>query len=176
MMTQIETVPTHNDIICSSLYSNGYVKGLYSDLTLRIHSTNLSMDGIHFKIHKLLAVKSPLLASCLSNESEINLTLNDSNITPEGLGIAIGHLYASYSSSILISSLTGSTSLQRAKLLKSVLSAASLLRLADLVHLVSTLITTDICLENVVEYVYLEEYSNAEISKNIFEFLTRGKK
>ena len=145
-MTQNEAVPTHNDIICSSLYSNGYVKGLYSDLKLGIHSTNPSMDGIHFKIHKLLALKSPLLASFLTNESEINLTLNDNNLTPEGLGIAIGHLYASYSSSILISSLAGSTPLQRAQLLKSVLSASSILRLADLVHLVSNLIISDICL------------------------------
>lgn len=172
-MTQIESVPTHNDIICSSLYSNGYVKGLYSDLTLRVHSTNLSMDGIHFKIHKLLALKSPLLASFLTNESEINLTLNDNNMTPEGLGIAIGHLYASYSSSILISSLQGSSEVARAKLLKSVLSAASVLRLVDLVQMVTNLISTDICLENVVEYIDLEEVSS-DISKNIFEFLTRG--
>lgn len=169
----VDQAPTHNDIICSSLYSNGYVKGLYSDLILRIHSTNLTMDGIHFKIHKLLALKSPLLASYLTGESEIHLTLNDNNLTPEGLGIAIGHLYASYSSSILVSSLSGSSEIARAKLLKSVLSAASVLRLADLQHLVTSLITADICMENVLEYVDLEEIS-ADISIKIFEFLTRG--
>lgn len=172
-MTQIDPVPTHNDIICSSLYSNGYVKGLYSDLTLRIHSTNLTMDGIHFKIHKLLALKSPLLASFLTNESEIHLTLNDNNLTPEGLGIAIGHLYASYSSSILVSSLSNSSEVARAKLLKSVLSAASVLRLADLQHLVINLITPDIGIENVLEYVDLEQVS-PDISIKIQEFLTKG--
>jgi hypothetical protein len=169
----VDQAPTHNDIICSSLYSNGYVKGLYSDLTLRIHSSNPTMDGIHFKIHKLLALKSPLLASFLTNESEIHLTLNDDNLSPEGLGIAIGHLYASYSSSILVSSLSGSSEIARAKLLKGVLSAASALRLADLLHLVTTLITADVGLENVLEYLDLDQVSS-EISIKISEFLTRG--
>jgi hypothetical protein len=85
-MTQIEA-PTHNDIICSSLYSNGYVKGLYSDCLLRIVSSLPSIDGIVFKIHKLLAIKSPLLANYLneSDSSSIILNCNNPHLTPEGL-------------------------------------------------------------------------------------------
>ena len=176
-MTQIEA-PTHNDIICSSLYSNGYVKGLYSDCLLRIVSSLPSIDGIVFKIHKLLAIKSPLLANYLneSDSSSIILNCNNPHLTPEGLWIAIGHLYASYSSSILTSSLSGSSPTQRAILLKSVLASATLLRLADLVHLCSGLIQRDICLENFSEYVDLAatDATLIELNNYLFEFLTNG--
>ena len=176
-MTQIEA-PTHNDIICSSLYSNGYVKGLYSDCLLRIVSSLPSIDGIVFKIHKLLAIKSPLLANYLneSDSSSIILNCNNPHLTPEGLWIAIGHLYASYSSSILKSSLSGSSPTQRAILLKSVLASATLLRLADLVHLCSGLIQRDICLENFSEYVDLAatDATLIELNNYLFEFLTNG--
>jgi hypothetical protein len=61
-------------------------------------------------------------------------------------------------------------------LLKSVLASATLLRLADLVHLCSGLIQRDICLENFSEYVDLAatDATLIELNNYLFEFLTNG--
>jgi predicted metalloprotease with PDZ domain len=65
---------TH-DVICSHLYQNGYLKGLYADLIVRMQFQNQSkqpvqssIDGIMFKLHKIIAVRSPLLQKLLSDQ------------------------------------------------------------------------------------------------------------
>lgn len=111
--------------------------------------------------------------------ASLNLSLSDAHITPEGLGIAIGHLYASYSASILKNS--AGTPAQRAALLISVLSSASLLRLADLAHMTTQLIKADISLATVALYTAFVSHpdkdygaSSVEIRDTIFEFLCQG--
>ena len=102
--------------------------------------------------------------------------MNDPHITPEGLGIAIGHLYASYSASILNNTITN----LRTNLLKSVLCSASLLRLADLAHLATEMIKSDISISTVVPYTNFvvsdKDYGTAsqEIKDCIFNFLCHG--
>jgi hypothetical protein len=107
--------------------------------------------------------------------SSLSLQINDPFITPEGLGIAFGHLYASYSMTILKQS---QQALQRASLLKSVLSSAMLLRLNDLAHLTIQLIKTDISVHSVILYTHFVANSDQaqyqEIRDTIFDFLCNG--
>ena len=160
--------------------NDGYIKGLYADLFLRISSpTNAAVDGIHFKIHRLLAIKSPLLGALMAEtegdqflpNASLVLQVVDPNITPEGLGIAIGHLYASYSAAILKNTSLGHP-VQRAALLKSVLGSASLLRLPDLAQIATTLIMAEISLANVSLYtafVAAGQHADAEYGAALAE-------
>lgn len=81
------------------------------------------MLGILFKLHRIIAIRSPYLAALIqdveqsSNEyvyAIVHLTLKryqssitisihskDPYLTPRGLGVAFGHLYASYSAMLL---------------------------------------------------------------------------
>jgi predicted metalloprotease with PDZ domain len=64
-----------HDGICSHLYQNGYLKGLYADLIVRMQFQNQtkqaqqsSIDGIMFKLHRIIAVRSPLLQKLLADQ------------------------------------------------------------------------------------------------------------
>ncbi|KAJ3138199.1 hypothetical protein HK100_012880 [Physocladia obscura] len=116
-----------------------------------------------FKLHKLLAVRSPVLAAMLhdaelrnaasSSEGfvsspilEISLVAADPSITHEGLSIALGSLYADYSRAILAANHLDP------RLLKSVLSAAIFLLLPDLAATAADLIKRDISRASLKEY------------------------
>jgi hypothetical protein len=190
--------PSHNDIICSHLYNNGYINGLYSDLILRISCPSMpAMDGVLFKLHRLLAMRSPLLASMLQDYEKLSsshhtsgaspvhpvsltLTITDPHITPEGLGIAMGHLYASYSASLLKSNRV--IGAERATVLTSVLCSASLLRLADLAHIATQLMKQELNVQTArslamfVSHPESDKYGSAitELRETVHAFLTRG--
>ncbi|KAJ3394899.1 hypothetical protein HDU84_005834 [Entophlyctis sp. JEL0112] len=236
--------PSPHDIAASHFYHVGFVQGLYSDLTVRVHlllpqssaalpvqnqmnSTQSTSSGgpanapqpsqqqqqqqqqqqsqqptktvddsapaqngsassaspseAVFKLHKLFAVRSPVLAALiqdaeLRSESynhplDITIPAADPNITHEGLTIAFGHLYADYAHSILASAMshsasqpTGGTSnqqpsssatttpAQRATLLKGVFSAASLLHLTNLAAMAAEFIKQDISRDSLADY------------------------
>ncbi|KAJ3372798.1 hypothetical protein HDU91_001913 [Kappamyces sp. JEL0680] len=187
----------NSEVICSHLYQNGYLKGLYADLIVRMSYQGMGsnrmpvvltagdalkksqVDGIMFKLHRLMAIRSPVLAEMIHDveggdndltllgkviaadaryQPTLSLTLitTDPYLTPRGLGVAFGHLYASYSSLLLQDqggpSESGESTPQeeRALLLRSVLSAAHLLQLPDLVAMCTEHIKTSIDLDSVV--------------------------
>ncbi|KAJ3099589.1 hypothetical protein HDU97_002937 [Phlyctochytrium planicorne] len=196
-----------HDLLASHLYHIGFAQGTYSDLHLRIqvvqnqqpngvlghygNSANLQvLDGATFKLHKIIAIRSPMLASLLQdaemrgenygNPTELILAIADPNLTGEGLGIAFGHLYASYSHNILSGGHTGNLA-QRALLLRGVLAAANLLHLGDLANLATDLIRNDISRATVIDYclfVSQPEFSygswSAEVRDAVFAYLSRG--
>ncbi|KAI9101797.1 hypothetical protein DFS34DRAFT_611576 [Phlyctochytrium arcticum] len=190
--------PSYHDVICSHLYHNGYLQGLYADLIVRLqtlHPNGVSngspLDAILFKLHRIIAIRSPYLASLLREDMEINgeyqpvvsLTIpaHDPNLTPEGLSIAFGHLYASYPHSLL--SPTDGPSAQRSALLRSVLCAANLLQLGDLATLAGDQIKGDINRESVLDYCQFVSQADfgasygslsQEIRSAVLIYLTKG--
>ncbi|KAJ3203040.1 hypothetical protein HDU82_006889 [Entophlyctis luteolus] len=69
-----------------------------------------------FKLHRLFAVRSPVLAALIQDAElraesfnhplDVTIPASDPNITHEGLTIAFGHLYADYAHSILASAMS----------------------------------------------------------------------
>ncbi|KAJ3113595.1 hypothetical protein HDU96_003172 [Phlyctochytrium bullatum] len=198
--------PPPHDILASHLYHIGFVQGMYSDLHLRIqvvqnqpnngvigYPANLQLlDGTMFKLHKLVAIRSPMLASLLQdaemrgenygNPSELILAVADPNLTADGLTIAFGHLYASYTPNILSTAHTGNRS-QRTALLRGVLAAANLLHLGDLANLAAEMIKNDISRATVIDYCLFASqpdfggsYGNwsADVRDAVFSYLSRG--
>jgi predicted metalloprotease with PDZ domain len=65
------TTQNTHDVICSHLYQNGYLKGLYADLIVRMQfqgKSKSSIDGIMFKLHRIIAIRSPFLQKLLSDQ------------------------------------------------------------------------------------------------------------
>jgi hypothetical protein len=76
---QAYPTPSPHDVLASHIYHVGFGQGLYSDLTVHFKmltpsgeptSNSLLPDGTMFKLHKLLAIRSPFLAS-LIQEAEM---------------------------------------------------------------------------------------------------------
>ncbi len=70
-------VPVHpvnyQDTISNHLYQNGFLKGLYSDLLVRVKYQGphvSSIEGVLFKLHKIIVMRSPLIAGLLINKEE----------------------------------------------------------------------------------------------------------
>ncbi|KAJ3214309.1 hypothetical protein HDU67_001800 [Dinochytrium kinnereticum] len=202
-----------HDVLASHLYHNGFVQGMYSDLHLRIQvvqnqqgngmmpggplnyasSPNLQvLDGAVFKLHKLIALRSPMLASLMQdaemrgenygNPTELILAVADPNLTTDGLTIAFGHLYASYTHNILSSGHSGNRN-QRTLLLRGVLAAANLLHLGDLANLATEMIRNDVCRATVIDYCLFASQSDfggsygswsADVRDAVFSYLSRG--
>jgi hypothetical protein len=58
---------SHNDMVCTHLYHKVFAQGLYSDLVLRIQRpTN---ECTVFKLHRILAIRSPYLESIIKDIS-----------------------------------------------------------------------------------------------------------
>ncbi|KAI9344814.1 hypothetical protein DFJ73DRAFT_839778 [Zopfochytrium polystomum] len=144
--------------------SNGSPAGA-SQTSLFNHSFNSAQfqDGVLFKLHKIVAIRSPYLASLIqesevrrpenfSGPTEIVLPISEPNLTPEGLSIAFGHLYANYSHGILSGIHTQPnpdvidvpTVHRRSAVLRGVLLAASLLQLSDLAAAATEFIRQDL--------------------------------
>ena len=164
--------PSYHDVICSHLYHNGFLQGLYADLTVRIFlqpakdhllqqhqygsipqpSSTTNSNAMMFKLHRIIAIRSPTLAQLLTNEQNaamLTISVSDPNITPEGLGIAFGHLYAAYSHSLLND---GKEGMSRSVLLRSVFAAAHMLGLPDLQSLCFDHIKQDLNAASVLGY------------------------
>ncbi|KAI8928984.1 hypothetical protein BC831DRAFT_445905 [Entophlyctis helioformis] len=160
-------------------------------------------DTIVFKLHRIMAIRSATLAgllhdherSTMSNGSNnansefqliptLALTTNDPNITSEGLGIAIGHLYSSYVHSLLASKLQGGplSTQHRSSVLRSVFAAAHLLNLPDLAAMTLGFIKDDVSTESVLGYCQFVSSDGAarygaglaELREAVFGYLCKG--
>ncbi|KAJ3414767.1 hypothetical protein HDV05_006106 [Chytridiales sp. JEL 0842] len=194
--------PAPHDVLASHIYHVGFGQGLYSDLTVHLKTltptgevaNSSQMEGTMFKLHKLLAIRSPYLAS-LIQEAEMRgetkygspldlvLPITDPNITAEGLSIAFGHLYANYSHTIL-SNIPSTDVPHRSSVLRGVLAAAHLLHLSDLVALAMDQIKQDISRATVVDYCHFVSQSDVnslygpawagEIRDTVYAYLCKG--
>ncbi|KAI8819008.1 uncharacterized protein EV422DRAFT_487756, partial [Fimicolochytrium jonesii] len=193
-----------HDVVCSHLYHTGYMQALYADLIVRLQlggSTGTvpngdgasPTDAVHFKLHRIIAIRSPYFASALA-EMEANgeyapvatLTIHqhDPNLTPEGLSIAFGHLYGLFSQSHLTDGSDHDLPpQQRSARLRSVLSAATLLQLDDLASLAGELIKSDISRTTVLDYCHFASHPDfgasygkhsQDIREAVLVYLTRG--
>ncbi|KAJ3163111.1 hypothetical protein HDU86_002280 [Geranomyces michiganensis] len=195
----------YHDEICSHLYNNGYIRGLYADLIVHLQTANVgspNLDGssgvVLFKLHKIMAIRSPHFAHLLAEMEETNsanggsdmhgvitLTIpaHDPNLTPEGFSIALSSLYASYPHSLLLDQSNAGTP-QRSALLRSVLCSANLLQLGPLAALATAQIRADVSRETVLDYcLYVSDpaFSHAygqhtamELREAVLVYLTKG--
>ncbi|KAI8814876.1 hypothetical protein BJ742DRAFT_671260 [Cladochytrium replicatum] len=198
---QQQQLTTYHDVICTHLYNTAYLQGLYADLIIRTQLPQNGSDGLNgnsqeifpeFKLHRIIAIRSPYLASLLaeielSGEQyglplQFNLPIHDPNVTPQGLHIGFGHLYAAFSHSILTSA-TGSVGPQKTHLLRSVLAVSHLLQLWDLAQMATDMIKADVDRSTVLEYCSFanqQEFGGSygswsqEIRDCVFGFLCRG--
>ncbi|KAJ1530009.1 hypothetical protein HK096_009014 [Nowakowskiella sp. JEL0078] len=189
---------TYHDMICTHIYNAGFAQGIYSDLVLRIQPTSSNSqipEGTAFKLHRIIVMRSPYLASLLSDAEmrgdgsfrygmplDITIPMNDPNMTPEGILVALGHLYASFSHASLTSG-TSPTPGHRSILLRSVLAAANLFHLADLAQHATDLMKSDISRSTVIEYCQFANQPewggnygtwSQDIRDYVFSYLCRG--
>ncbi|KAJ3257132.1 hypothetical protein HK103_004960 [Boothiomyces macroporosus] len=185
----------YHEVICSHLYQNGYLKGMYADLIVRMQYQPLgqdtkktAVDGIMFKLHRIIAIRSPFLQGLLQDQelnseyqptSQLTIVTHDKNLTPAGLGVAFGHLYASYSQHLLAQDmpLDERQNETRSTLLCSVLSAANLLQLHDLAQLTTEYIKQSMSRDTVIQYCgFLQEsgHQQQELKDAVFTYLCRG--
>jgi hypothetical protein len=114
---------------------------------------------------------------------DINLSINDPNITTDGLSLALGHLYGSFAQNAL-QQMVAKTTLQPThpytSLLRSVLAAAHLLCLKDLEESVVEMIKGDIHRSTILDYCefvsqdQLYGQSGNEIREVVFNYLCQG--
>lgn len=153
---------SYHDVICSHLYQC-FTHSLYSDLKLRFQGGEEISHEITFFLHKILCIRSPFLAQLIDKNERVNqmnlryqildisVPVTDINITTEGLSIALGHLYSSYSHHHLLNT-DNTNSADHSKLLRSVLASAYYLRLPDLCSITTNLIHSDINYNTVLDY------------------------
>jgi hypothetical protein len=111
---------------------------------------------------------------------DINLSINDPNMTTDGLSLALGHLYGSFAHTAVQQMVAKTTSHQYSSLLRSVLSAAHLLCLKDLEESIVEMIKSDIHRSTILEYcefvsqdqVYGQ--SGNDIREAVFHHLCKG--
>ncbi|TPX47444.1 hypothetical protein SeMB42_g03314 [Synchytrium endobioticum] len=104
--------PSYNDIICTHLHQYGFLQGFFSDLTILVRvagansntqapNPNADTNTVSFKSHKILAIRSQMLAHLISQAElttptsyplEVTLPVIDSNLTYEGLSAVHLHL------------------------------------------------------------------------------------
>ncbi|TPX58623.1 hypothetical protein PhCBS80983_g03002 [Powellomyces hirtus] len=196
----------YHDEICHHLYHNGYIRGLYADLIVHLQTNagSPSLDGtggvVLFKLHRIMAIRSPYFAHLLAEMEEANasnsgsefqpvvtLTIpaHDPNLTPEGFSIALSGLYASYPQALLTDpSSSASNNQQRSTLLRSVLCAATLLQLHQLAALATAQIKQDISRATVLEYCHFVSqpdfqlnyghHTAMELREAVLIYLTKG--
>ncbi|KAJ2995806.1 hypothetical protein HDV02_000383 [Globomyces sp. JEL0801] len=176
--------------ICSHLYSS-YLTGQYADLIVRFqfkqtgHNFQSPVDGILYKLHKIIAIRSPFLAALLMDHDASNndgyqqittltISTSDANLTPAGLGVAFGHLYAPYYHHLL----QGQPEESRATFYSSVLGASTLLQLSDLCQIVTGYIKQSVSSDSIVQYALIFNdnlYQNSQELKDfMFTYLCNG--
>ncbi|KAJ8328254.1 hypothetical protein O5D80_003616 [Batrachochytrium dendrobatidis] len=193
----ISQVPTSShDHICSHLYHNGYLQGLYADLVVRIQQQGppgfkLLVDGLIFNLHRIIAIRSPVLATLLHEQemsgeyqpmASVILNTEDPCITPQGVGIAFGHLYSSNGHALLSPKHGSKPDPDRSILLRAVFASAYLLGLSDLIAMTSDYIKDDISSSSVLGYCQFVSQPNSArygpaitlLRESIFTFLCKG--
>jgi hypothetical protein len=107
----------------------------------------------------------------------LNVVTSDPQITPRGLGVAFGHLYASYSQ-LLLSDENPDERESRPELLCSVLASANLLQLGDLAALASEYIKQNANSSTIVPYCLALQgtayQSSQDLKDFLFTYLCRG--
>ncbi|KAJ1560545.1 hypothetical protein HK096_008228 [Nowakowskiella sp. JEL0078] len=183
---------TYHDMICTHIYN---AQGIYSDLVLRIQPTSSNSqipEGTAFKLHRIIVMRSPYLASLLSEAElcgdeygmplDMTIPMNDPNMAPEGISVALGHLNASFSRASLISGNLVSPR-HRSILLRSVLASAYLMYLTELAHYATDLIKSDISRSTIIDYCQFANQPewggnygtwSQDIRDCIFSYLCRG--
>ncbi|KAJ3380751.1 hypothetical protein HDU92_005784 [Lobulomyces angularis] len=190
-------VSNNQEQICQHLYSNVYVHGLYSDMFVKFQPIPSNLpnqplqlkDFCGFKLHKILALRSPVFAQLLQDYQqdgscpEFVIPTSDPNLTPEGLNLVIGHLYSNLSQNILLNPPQQYSQSQWSNLLRSVLGASSLLSLFDLGNLAKDLIKQDFKKETLANYckffthpIFEINYSlyAKELKEEFFIYLAKG--
>ncbi|KAI9000072.1 hypothetical protein BC832DRAFT_533773 [Gaertneriomyces semiglobifer] len=185
--------PTHHDMICGFLYHQGFLQGMYADLIVCVRFLSPALNGVMngagdecvYKLHRIVACRSPFLAQMLRESGADNLEyghiptlhipVSDPNLTPDGLHLAFGHLYASFASQHL--QLTSTPN--RSALLRSVFSASNLLVLTDLAQIATSLIKSDINRQTIIDYTNyvssgVEFPGMKEIREAVVTYLYRG--
>jgi len=173
---------SYHDIICDHLFQC-FTHSIYTDLKVRFQGGGIIQDATFF-LHKIICIRSPLLAQLISETeaSQLNLRypvleivvpVNDMNITAKGLSIALGHLYSSYAHHILLNA-ENVNSAEHAALLRSVLASAHFLRLPDLCNIAANLICNNINKNTVLDYCHFVNQPNFithynDFSKNIYD-------
>ncbi|KAJ3004322.1 UNVERIFIED_CONTAM: hypothetical protein HDU68_005174, partial [Siphonaria sp. JEL0065] len=61
---------TPHDVLASHLYHYGFVQGLHSDLLVRVPLGDSSEGETVFKLHRLLAVRSPFLSALIADAEQ----------------------------------------------------------------------------------------------------------
>ncbi|KAK9768168.1 hypothetical protein K7432_001414 [Basidiobolus ranarum] len=161
--------PTQHNAICSHLYQVGFLSGAFSDVIL--HVPNFPANNV-YKLHSLVLSRSPFFHHLLTtspNPRELTLNLEDSNISDEGLVIALGYLYAGFPQ--LQVNLTNAL---------SVLAAAYFLQLEDLCAIATEVAKKNISRQTVIGYTRFVDQTNgagygaysADIRESCFDFLT----
>jgi len=172
---------SYHDIICDHLFQC-FTHSIYTDLKIRFQG-GIIQDTTFF-LHKIICIRSPLLAQLISETeaSQMNLRypvldivvpINDMNITAKGLSIALGHLYSSYAHHHLLN-VENVNSTEHSALLRSVLASAHFLRLPDLCNIAANLIYNNINRNTVLDYCHFVNQPNFvtrydEFSKNIYD-------
>jgi hypothetical protein len=98
----------------------------------------------------------------------LNVVTQDPLITPRGLGVAFGHLYASYSQLLLSDEMED---VARPQLLCSVWAAANLLQLNDLILLCNEYIKQNVNRSTIVSYCLAVQATNYQTSQDVKDFL-----
>ena len=183
---------SHHDMICSSLYQFGFLKGHFSDFELLISSKDPKIDNLTFKLHKIIVLKSKTILdlfdqfgfslvessgfdgiSVASNgqknganmTSKASLVVNDPLVTHSGLGIALGHLYADYSYTLI------KEANPKVDILCSTLAASNLLQLPDLLMATANEIKKAVGLETVLDFCNLLKDTDYSVSQDLKDYL-----
>ncbi|KAH9265256.1 hypothetical protein BASA84_001752 [Batrachochytrium salamandrivorans] len=166
---------TSHDHICSHLYHNGYLQGLYADLVVRIQQQGapgfkISVDGLLFNLHRIIAIRSPVLATLL-HEQELS-----------GEYPSMASITLATDDQTSLRRHGGKTETDRSSLLRAVFASAHLLNLPDLMAMASDYIRDDISSSSVLGYCHFVSQQNSArygaavvpLRENVFAFLCRG--
>ncbi|ORY05969.1 hypothetical protein K493DRAFT_29446 [Basidiobolus meristosporus CBS 931.73] len=161
---------TQHNAICTHLYQAGFLAGAFSDVIL--HVPKFSANNV-YKLHSLVLARSTFFYHLLTtspNPRELTLSLEDPNISDEGLVIALGYLYAGFPQ--LQVNPTNAL---------NVLATAYLLQLEELCATATEVAKKNISQQTVLEYTQFVDQTDgigygaytADIRENCFDFLTR---
>lgn len=159
---------------------HGFINGRYADLKLVIVNKALNSEYV-FNIHRLVAIRSPRLDYILARDdqcSEIELTCECGNVTYEGLHAALCHLYFDLRRIYFVA--LSDSSPYAISFIVSLLSAAALLGLDDVIMIASESLYKHLSLATVVSIcVYLDRMDPvllshrliSDISDNVLRYL-----
>ncbi|KAJ3039201.1 hypothetical protein HDV00_012524 [Rhizophlyctis rosea] len=191
--------PSYNDHLCHHLWEFGFRNALYTDMIIRFHvppetahayPNTTALEGFQVKLHRILAIRSPFLMQQLELIGEayqqqlpimLPIQVQDPNLLPEGIMIALGYLYGSFQLHALQTIPSENPSIRSARL-RATLAAANLFQLHDLLVPITEYIKNDITSATVIGYCQFVSqmdwggsYATAEeIRSTVREYLMKG--